>query len=383
MHEQGSTIVDGFDATEEGQMKRRGFLKQAATGTVAAATIASPAIAQALPAVRWRMQTSWPKSLDTIHGSAEALCQRVGQLTDGKFSIRCFAAGEIVPPLQVLDAVQANAIECGHTLTSFYIGKNPAYAFDAGIAFGLNTRQQNAWMYYGGGKELIQELFKKDGVLPIVCGNVGVQMGGWYRKEIKTVEDLNGLKFRIGGLGGMILSKLGVVPQQIGAGDIYPSLERGTIDAAEWIGPYDDEKLGLHKVAKYYYYPGWWEGSAQITTLVNQKQWDELPAIYRDAFEAACNEQNVLMVAKYDAKNPEALRRLVAQGAELRQFPRPVMEACYKATQQTIDELAAKNADFKKVYEAWQKFIAESNLWFRVAENGLDSFRFAMSAQQK
>jgi TRAP-type mannitol/chloroaromatic compound transport system substrate-binding protein len=383
MHEQGSTIVDGFDATEEGQMKRRGFLKQAATGAVAAATIASPAIAQALPAVRWRMQTSWPKSLDTIHGSAEALCQRVGQLTDGKFSIRCFAAGEIVPPLQVLDAVQANAIECGHTLTSFYIGKNPAYAFDAGIAFGLNTRQQNAWMYYGGGKELIQELFKKDGVLPIVCGNVGVQMGGWYRKEIKTVEDLNGLKFRIGGLGGMILSKLGVVPQQIGAGDIYPSLERGTIDAAEWIGPYDDEKLGLHKVAKYYYYPGWWEGSAQITTLVNQKQWDELPAIYRDAFEAACNEQNVLMVAKYDAKNPEALRRLVAQGAELRQFPRPVMEACYKATQQTIDELAAKNADFKKVYEAWQKFIAESNLWFRVAENGLDSFRFAMSAQQK
>lgn len=363
-------------------MKRRGFLKHAATGVVAGA-VASPAIAQTLPTLRWRLQTSWPKSLDTIYGSADALCQRVGELTEGKFTIRCFAGGEVVPALQVMDAVQAGTVECGHTLTSFFIGKNPAYSFDAGIAFGLNTRQQNAWMYYGGGKELIQDLFKKDNIMPLVCGNVGVQMGGWYRKEINTVEDLNGLKFRIGGLGGMILSKLGVVPQQIAAGDIYPSLERGVIDAAEWIGPYDDEKLGLHKVAKYYYYPGWWEGSAQITMLVNLKQWESLPKLYRDAFEAACNEQNVLMVAKYDAKNPEALRRLVAQGAQLKQFPRPVMEACYKATFDTLDELAKKSADFKLIYEAWQKFLAESNLWFRVAENSLDNLRFGMSSRPR
>jgi TRAP-type mannitol/chloroaromatic compound transport system substrate-binding protein len=364
-------------------MKRRGLLKQAAATGVVAGTIASPAIAQTSPKVQWRLQTSWPKSLDTIYGSADALCQRVGQLTEGKFTVRPFAGGEIVPALQVFDAVKAGTVECGHTLTSFYIGKNPAYGFDAGIAFGLNTRQQNAWMYYGGGKELIQGLFKKDNLLPLVCGNVGVQMGGWYRKEINGLEDLHGLKFRIGGLGGMILAKLGVVPQQIAASDIYPSLERGTIDAAEWIGPYDDEKLGLHKVAKYYYYPGWWEGSAQITMLVNLQQWEALPQAYRDAFEAACNEQNVLMVAKYDAKNPEALRRLVADGAQLKQFPRPVMEACYKATLETLDELSGKSADFKKIYESWQTFIADSNLWFRVAENTLDNFRYAMSGRAK
>ena len=364
-------------------MKRRKFLKQAAVGGMVAGAVASPAIAQTLPTLRWRLQTSWPKSLDTIYGSAEALCQRVGQLTEGRFTIRCFAGGEVVPALQVLDAVQAGTVECGHTLTSFFIGKNPAYSFDAGIAFGLNTRQQNAWMYYGGGKELIQKVFKKDGIVPMVCGNVGVQMGGWYRKEINSVDDLKGLKFRIGGLGGTIMAKLGVVPQQIAASDIYPSLERGVIDAAEWIGPYDDEKLGLHKVAKFYYSPGWWEGSAQITMLVNAKHWEGLPEFYREAFETACNEQNVLMVAKYDAKNPEALRRLVAQGAQLRSFPRPVMDACYKATLETLDELSAKNADFKEIYESWKKFIADSNLWFRLAENGLDNYRYAMSAQQR
>ena len=363
-------------------MKRRNFLKQAATTGMVASAVASPAIAQTLPTLRWRLATSWPKSLDTIYGSADALCQRVGQLTEGRFTIRCFAGGEIVPATQVLAAVQSNTVECGHTLTSFFIGKNPAYAFDAGIAFGLNTRQQNAWMYYGGGKELIQGLFKKDGLVPLVCGNVGVQMGGWYRKEINTVEDLKGLKFRIGGLGGTIMTKLGVVPQRIAASDIYPALERGTMDAAEWIGPYDDEKLGLHKVAKYYYSPGWWEGSAQITMLVNLQQWESLPPYYREVFETACNEQNVLMVAKYDAKNPEALRRLVAQGAVIKQFPRPVMDACYKATQETLDELSAKSADFKNIYESWKKFVADSNLWFRLAEQGLDSFRYAKAAQR-
>ncbi len=310
------------------------------------------------------------------------MCQRVSQLTDKKFEIQPFAAGELVPALQVMDATQSGTIDCCHTLTAFYIGKNPAYAFDSGVAFGLNNRQQNAWMYYGGGLELIRDLFKKNGLVPMPCGNVGVQMGGFYRKEINSVDDLKGLKFRIGGLGGTILSKLGVVPQQIATADIYPSLERGTIDAAEWIGPYDDEKLGLHKVAKYYYFPGWWEGSAQVTLVVNLKQWEALPDLYKAALETAANEQTLLMMAKYDAKNPEALRRLVAAGVQLRQFPRPVMDACYKATFETYDELAAKNPDFKLIYESWQKFLADSNLWFRVAENTLDNYRYAMSATQ-
>ena len=238
-------------------------------------------------------------------------------------------------------------------------------------------------MYYGGGLELLRELFRKNAMVQIPCGNVGVQMGGFYRKEINSVDDLKGLKFRIGGLGGTILAKLGVVPQQIPTSDIYPSLERGTIDAAEWIGPYDDEKLGLHKVAKFYYYPGWWEGSAMITLIINAQRYDALPQLYKDALDAACAEQNVMMMAKYDAKNPEALRRLVAAGVQLRQFPRPVLDACYKATFETYDELAAKNEDFKKIYASWQKFIADSNLWFRLAENNLDNYRYIMASQQR
>jgi TRAP-type mannitol/chloroaromatic compound transport system substrate-binding protein len=363
-------------------MKRRNFLKQAATG-LAATAVASPAIAQtAGETVRWRMATSWPKSLDTIYGSVEGLCKRVSQLTDGKFEIRPFASGELVPALQVFDAVSNGTVECGHTLTSLYIGKKPAFAFDAGVAFGLNARQQNAWMYYGGGLELMRELFKRDNMISFPCGNVGVQMGGFYRKEIKTVEDLNGLKFRIGGLGGMILAKLGVVPTQIAASDIYPALEKGTIDAAEWIGPYDDEKLGLHKVAKHYYFPGWWEGSAMITNLVNLKAFEALPQPFKDALEVASTEQNLLMMAKYDQKNPEGLKRLLAQGVSVKQFPRPVLEACYKATYQTFDELSEKDPDFKKIYASWKPFLDESNSWFRVAEASLDNFRYGAAAKK-
>jgi len=364
-------------------MKRRKFLKQMAAGGLLAGAVARPALAQGNPSVRWRLAASWPKSLDTIYGSVEDLCKRVAQLTDKKFEIQPFAGGEIVPALQVLDAVQNSTVECGHTLTAFYIGKNPAYAFDSGVAFGLNNRQQNAWLYYGGGLELLRELFRKNGMVQLPCGNVGVQMAGFYRKEINSTDDLKGLKFRIGGLGGTILAKLGVVPQQIAPGDIYSALERGTIDAAEWIGPYDDEKLGLHKVAKFYYYPGWWEGSAMITLVVNDKHYDALPQLYKDALEAACTEQNLLMMAKYDAKNPEALRRLVGGGVQLKQFPRSVLDACYKATFETYDELAAKNEDFKKIYTSWRKFLDDSNTWFRVAENNLDNYRYYASSQQR
>ena len=357
-------------------MKRRTFLKHGSVG-LAAAAVASPAIAQSTPQVKWRMATSWPKSLDTIHGSAEEMCKRIGQLTDGRFTVQTFAAGEIVGGLQVFDAVSANTIECGHTLSAFYFGKDPVYAFDAGIAFGANSRQQAAWLYYGGGLELLREVFLKQSLMNFPCGNTGVQMGGWFRKEIKTVDDLKGLRMRIGGLGGVVLQRLGAIPTQIAAGDIYPSLERGTIDAAEWIGPYDDEKLGLAKVAKYYYTPGWWEGSAMLSTLVNAKAWAELPQQFKHAFEAAANEQNLLMPAKYDAKNPDALKRLIAGGTELRAFPQAVIEACYKASVETFEELSTKSADFKRVYEHWKAFMNPSNQWFQVAEYRLDAIRYS------
>ncbi|MSP89911.1 MAG: ABC transporter substrate-binding protein [Alphaproteobacteria bacterium] len=363
-------------------MKRRVFLKSAGVG-LAATAVAAPAIAQSMPELRWRLTVSWPKSLDTLYGGPEHLAKRVAELTDNKFQIRVFAAGEIVPALQVLDAVQNGTVEAGHTASYYYVGKDPTFAFDTSIPFGLNARQQYAWMHFGGGNQLFQEFMKDYGVHPIPCGNTGAQMGGWFRKEIKKPEDLQGLKFRIGGFAGQVLTKLGVVPQQIGGGDIYAALEKGTIDAAEWVGPYDDEKLGFNKVAKYYYYPGWWEGGPQVSLYVNMKQWESLPPIYKAALQAASGEVNAWMVAKYDAQNPPALRRLIAGGTVLRPFTREVMEACYKSANELYAETSAKNAKFKKIYDSWVQFRNEQNLWFRVSEQAFDRFMNDKSAQRK
>jgi TRAP-type mannitol/chloroaromatic compound transport system substrate-binding protein len=356
-------------------MKRRSFLKKAAAG-LAVGSVAAPAIAQSQPTIQWRLAASWPKSLDTLFGGAELVAKRVGEMTDGKFQIRAFAAGEIVPALQVLDAVQAGTVEMGHTAMYYYFGKDPAFALATAVCFGLNTRQQNAWWHFGGGAEAMAPLFKDYGCVALLAGNTGCQMGGWYRKEIKSVADLKGLKMRIGGMAGLILAKLGVVPQQLGAPDIYPSLEKGTIDAAEWVGPYDDEKLGFNKVAKFYYYPGFWEGGPMLMSLVNEKKWNELPKHYQAALIAACGEANQWMPAKYDAQNPPALRRLVASGTQLRPFPRPVLEAAEKASYEVYAEMSAKSAHFKRIYADWKKFRDEQFLWFRVAEATYDNYSF-------
>ena len=367
-------------------MKRRKFLSGAAVGAAAMATLASsfpkPAIADSQPEVKWRLASSFPKSLDTIFGSADDIAKRVASATDGKFEIRTFAAGEIVPGLQVLDSVQNGTVECGHSASYYYVGKDPTFAFDTAIPFGLNTRQQNAWMYYGGGLELMREFFAGYNIYQMPAGNTGAQMGGWFRKEINTVDDLKGLKFRIGGFAGKVMAKLGVVTQQIAGGDIYPALEKGTIDAAEWVGPYDDEKLGFYKVAKYYYYPGWWEGGPQLSLYVNMDKWKSLPPAYQSVLEAAAAEANVRMVAKYDAQNMPALRRLVAGGTVLRPFTKEVMEASYTAAFQLYDETAASNAKFKKIYDAWKQYRDDEYLWFRVAENSFDNFVFAKSAKK-
>ncbi len=364
-------------------MKRRSFLKKAGVGLAVGSAVAAPAIVKAqapapapAPTITWRMAASWPKSLDTLYGGAEFVAKRVAEITDGKFQIRTFAAGEIVPALQVLDAVQAGTVELGHTAPYYYFGKDPAFAFGTSICFGGNLRQQNAWWLFGGGQEAMAPLYKDYGCMAILSGNTGCQMGGWYRKEIKSVADLKGLKMRIGGMAGLILAKLGVVPQQLGAPDIYPALEKGTIDAAEWVGPYDDEKLGFNKVAKYYYYPGYWEGGPMLFTLVNEKKWAELPKTYQAALQAACGEATAWMPAKYDAQNPPALRRLVAGGTILKPFPKAVMEAAEKAAYEVYDEMSAKSAHFKRIYPEWKKFRDEQFLWFRVAENTYDNYTF-------
>ena len=366
-------------------MERRGLITKAAVaaGGATLAALPMPAIAQSAPELRWRMPSSFPKSLGTLYGGAELLCKRVAEITDNKFQIRPFAPGEIVPALQVLDAVQAGTVEVGHTASYYYVGKDPTFAFGSTVPFGFNTRQQQAWMIHGGGLDLMNELLKDYNIHSVIAGNTGAQMGGWFRKEMKTAEDYKGLKFRIAGLAGQVIQKLGGVPQQIGGADIYPALEKGTIDAAEWVGPYDDEKLGFQKVAKYYYYPGWWEGNAQLWTYVNLQKWAELPEAYKAAYNAASAEANVWMQAKYDTDNPAALRRLVASGTELRPFSREMMQAAYKASFEVYDEISATNAKFKKVYESWKAFREDEFLWFRVAENTFENFVYSQQASER
>jgi len=352
-------------------MKRRKFIVGAGIGA-AAAPLAAPAIAQGV--IRWRLASSFPKSLDTIYGAAEVLAKRVTESSGGKFEIRVFAAGEIVPGLQVLDAVQAATVECGHTANYYYVGKDPTFAFDTALPFGLNSRQQTAWMYAGGGQQMMAELFNAYSVVSMPAGNTGAQMGGWFTKEIKSSEDFKGVKMRIGGFAGQVLTKLGLVPQLLAAGDFYPALEKGTIDAAEWVGPYDDEKLGFNKVAKFYYYPGFWEGGPQLSAIVNKTAWEGLSSDNKSIFQAAAWEAHVAMQAKYDAQNPVALRRLVAGGTQLKVFSNETLLACLKAANELYDETSEKNPLFKKVYESWRRFRTDQFQWFRTNEAAYDRF---------
>jgi TRAP-type mannitol/chloroaromatic compound transport system substrate-binding protein len=363
-------------------MQRRSFLRNTGLAGILAAGSA-PAFAQAAPEVKWRLASSFPKSLDTIFGGAVTVSERCASATNGKFQIQVFAAGEIVPAFQVVDAVQNATVQCCHTAPYYFFGKDPTFAFGCAIPFGLNARQQNAWMLHGGGRALYDEFLKDYNIVSFAAGNTGAQMGGWFRKEIKTVADLKGLKMRIGGTGGLPLAKLGVVPQQIPGGDIYPALEKGTIDAAEWVGPYDDEKLGFFKVAKFYYYPGWWEGGPELDLFVNNKAFSELPKDYQSVLTAACAEANVDMLAKYDAVNPPALKRLLAQGVKLQPFSNDIMAACFKATTEVYDEIATKNAKFNKIYVPWKKFLGEEVEWFAVAENRFDNFMIAAQRMKK
>jgi TRAP-type mannitol/chloroaromatic compound transport system substrate-binding protein len=351
---------------------------------LAALLTAAPAFAADLPEVKWRLQSSFPKSLDTIHGAADQIARRVADATGGKFRIEVFAAGEIVPPLQVLDAVQNGTVQAGHTAAYYYFGKDPTFAFGTAVPFGLNARQHQSWMYYGGGLELLRELYGQYNVIQFPAGNTGAQMGGWFRREIHTVADLKGLKMRIAGLGGVVMSRLGAVPQQIGGADIYPALEKGTIDAAEWVGPYDDEKLGFHKVAPHYYYPGWWEGGPQLDLIVNRQAWEALPKEYRAVLEAASAEAHVHMIAKYDAVNTQAMKRLIAHGVKLHPYPPEVMRAAYLAATEYYLETSATNPRFKRVYESMRAFRNEIVPWHALSDGRFDAFMAAtMRAAQK
>lgn len=358
-------------------MERRSLIKHAGIAGILAAA-AAPAV-HAQTVVRWRMASSFPKSLDTLYGGAETIARVVKAMSGGKFEISTHAAGELMPAFGVVDGVQQGSIECAHTAAYYFFGKDETFAMGCAIPFGLNSRQTTAWMIEGNGLKLMREFYAKYNIVNFLAGNTGSQMGGWFRKEIKSVADIKGLKFRIGGFGGRIIERLGGIPQNIPAGDIYSALEKGTIDAAEFVGPYDDLKLGLSKVAPNYYYPGWFEGGAQIDLFVNNKALESLTPEYRAILEAACAVAHSDVQAKYDARNPVALKQLVGSGTKLKEFPKDILAAAFAESEKYYEELSDKNENWKKIYPDFRKFRAEQNLWFRFTEATFDRF---MQAQK-
>ncbi len=364
-------------------MDRRTFFRKAGAagaGAAAATALAAPAIAQSNPKISWRLASAFPKSLDTIYGGAEVFSKMLSEATDGNFQIQVFAAGELVPGLQAADATGAGTVEAAHTVAYYSWGKDPTYALGAAVPFALNARGMNAWQYHGGGIDLFNEFLATQNLFGLPGGNTGVQMGGWFRKEINTVADLNGLKMRIGGFAGKIVEKLGVVPQQLAGGDVYPALEKGTIDAAEWVGPYDDEKLGFHKVAPYYYYPGFWEGGPTVHLMFNKGKYEELPAAYKSLLHTAAQATDADMLQKYDYVNPAAIKRLVGAGAQLRPFSQEILAACFDKSNEVYAEIMATNAPFKKIWESIVAFRKDYYLNMQIAEYNYDTF---MMLQQR
>jgi TRAP-type mannitol/chloroaromatic compound transport system substrate-binding protein len=339
----------------------------AAQPTVAEAQ--APAQGSSLPAVEWRMGTSWPVSLDTIYGGAVTIGERVAAMTDGMFQITPFPAGELFPGLEVAQNVQQGTVEAGHTAMYYYVGLDPAFAFATALPFGLTAAQQNAWLYHGGGQTALDELFGNFNFTGFAAGNTGTQMGGWFRKEINAVADLQGLKMRIPGLGGRVMEKLGVVTQTIPGGEIFQALSTGAIDASEWVGPYDDQKLGLPEAADFYYTPGWWEPGPSLHAIFNREAYDALPTVYKEILRTASYEANIDMLAKYDALNRVALEEILAGGSQLRVYSDEIMLAAQTAAFELYDENAAASPIFAKILPPWKEFRTKIQGWTQTNED--------------
>lgn len=362
---------------------RRGFLKQS---TIAAGGLATGGLLATgcgggggagvgkgeQPTVRWQLASSFSRKLDTIFGAAEVFAERLSAITDGRFQIKVSAGGE-VPPFQVLDLVQQGTYAMGHSASYYYRGKHPALAFDTSVPFGMTARQHLAWQSQGG-LELVQGILSDFNLVCLPGGNTGVQMGGWFNREIGSAADLRGLRIRIPGLGGEVMNALGASVQNLSGAEILPNLERGTLDAAEWVGPYDDQKFGLQDVAKYYYYPGWWEPGPALSFYINKDAWSNLPASYQAAVQAAAADAGQDMMIKYDAKNPVALEQLLQGGVELRRFSDDVMEAAEVATREILESEASQDPAYRKLYEHWKKFLKQSKGWFGTAEYAYSKF---------
>ena len=369
-------------------LNRRDFVRKAGLGAAGTGVLASCGSADTQstavegeisgPRVSWRMATSFPPSLDILHGAALVVAARVEALTGGRFTIRVYPPGELLPALQVMDGVQSGTIHAGYTSDYYYIGKHPALAFGTSIPFGLNARQQTAWMHFGGGLEMLREIYADFGMTSIPCGNTGTQFGGWFRQPVETLADLRGVRMRIPGLAGEIMTRLGVTVQVLGGPDVFPALERGALDAAEWVGPYDDEKLGFHEVAKNYYVPGWWEPGPMTVLQVGLDAWNDLPLSYQAALESACNDSTRMTLGRYDVENPPALARLTNEhGVTLRRFSDEILEAAWTESQAYLEEQAAANEDFRRVYASWRAFRDESFRYFSSNESVYANFTFS------
>jgi TRAP-type mannitol/chloroaromatic compound transport system substrate-binding protein len=363
-------------------IKRRQFIKGSglAAAGAGATLMPMPAIAQSAPEIKWRVTSSFPRSLDTLYGTLEVICKAVAEMTDNRFQLEPSPAGEIVPGLEAADAVTKGAVEMAQTASYYYWAKDPAFAIGSCLPFGLNTRSQAAWWFHGGGAEIMADFYGKHNIHALVAGNTGAQMGGFFRKEINTLADMKGLRFRMGGFGARVAAKVGVDASTIAGDQIYAALEKGDLDGTEWVGPYDDEKLGFHKVARFYYYPGWWEGTSMSHLFVNKERWQSLPPAYQRVLEQAALAGYVWQLAKYDAGNPPALRRLVQQGVQLRAFSQDILDACLKAANETYDEMSAQSPDFKRAYDSIKPFRAEQYLWFQLSEYTYDTY---MMIQQR
>lgn len=372
------------------QLDRRNFVRSAAATAAAGATTGLACRSeQAAPSVhtrqriRWRLASSFPRGLSLLYGINEQLADRLEQLSGGLFELRTYPAGELVPGLQVLDAVQQNTVQVGHTASYYYTGKNPALAFEIGLPFGLMASQQLAWLYRGGGLELMREVLADFNAISFPAGSTGSQMGGWFKQEVNSLDDLQGLKMRIPGIGGEVMSRLGVTVQVIAGGDVYPALERGAIDATEWAGPYDDEQLGFHEIAKNYYYPCWWEPGPVLSFYVNHDRWNELSLDYQAMFESATTEVAAHMTASYETLTPPALQRLLAAGVRLRRFPSDTLNAAFERSFELFEENAAADPGYRKIYEAWSTVREGSFHWYGSSARAYANFVLSRSAATK
>jgi TRAP-type mannitol/chloroaromatic compound transport system substrate-binding protein len=323
------------------------------------------------------MATSWSKASDISFGAADLICRRVQEMTNGHFVIAPYAADELAPSLKVLDVVQTAEVECGHTNSIYYIDKNPALAFGSSVPFGLNPQQQNSWLLYGGGLTALQKIYTEFNVMNFPAGNTGAQMGGWFKQEINSVADLKGLKMRIPGWGGRVMKELGVEVKVMATMDILTALASGEIDAAEWICPYEDEKLGFNQVAQYYYYPGWWETGPTLNLYVNKTAWDKLSKEYQAILETAALEANFLVITQYNAVNGKALKRLEQGGTQFRQYSDEILLEAQKIAFDLYAAEAAKNASFQEMFMGWQKFRSQIQHWHRFNEVSFGDFAFS------